>query len=83
MSGKVWWVNQGGTYELSRAGGYLWAPILDARGIEQPYRRTMTEVRKGDIIVHCAHGTIWAISRAISEAYPAGHPRRPPAAQCS
>jgi 5-methylcytosine-specific restriction protein B len=78
MGTKIWWVNQGGTFEQSRAGGYLWAPIQDARGVESLYRRMMTEVRKGDVIVHCSRGMVSAISRAISEAYPAIRPVEQP-----
>lgn len=66
---NIWWVNQGATYRLSKAGGFLWAPERNSKGAELTYWSTMKEVRAGDIIVHCSGGKIVALGRAISSAY--------------
>lgn len=71
---KVWWVNQGSTFRQSRAGGYLWAPIWDGNGIERAYWKTMSDVKEGDIIVHCTTGKIVALSIATSHPYQAKRP---------
>lgn len=66
MRGKVWWVNQGATYGMSKVGGYLWAPVRSSRGVERTYWKTMAEVRKDDVIVHCSKGRVLALSKATS-----------------
>lgn len=66
---NIWWVNQGGTYELSKRLGYLWAPLKTYWGREHAYWSTMAEVRKGDIIAHYSKGKILALSRATADVY--------------
>lgn len=66
---NVWWVNQGGTYEISQRLGFLWAPLKTYWGREHIFWSLMAEVRSGDIIVHYSKGKIRALSRAASDAY--------------
>ena len=75
---KVWWVNQGTSYEASISGGYLWAPLKSSRGRELVYWAMMREVRRGDLIVNCRKGQVVGISIATSDAY---YYDRPPAFQ--
>jgi 5-methylcytosine-specific restriction protein B len=70
----VWWVFQNKSYERSRDGGYLWAPILDKAGHKKSHWETMAEVRPGDIVFSCRGRRIVATSVARSEAYLADQP---------
>jgi hypothetical protein len=75
---RVWWVNQGTTNRAQRAGGYLWAPTRDRRGVEQkPYKNVM-ELLPGDIVLHYAQG-IRYVSRVTAPPAPAHRPNEFPA----
>ena len=54
----VWWVFQNDSYERSRDGGYLWAPIADKAGNKKFHWETMTKVVAGDLILSCKNRSI-------------------------
>jgi dynein-related subfamily AAA family protein len=71
---QVWWVNQDATYDLSRAGGFLWAPKRDKRGEAWGKRRRLDELRPDDLVVHHADSRIRAIGRVQTTAVEAPTP---------
>ncbi len=62
---RYWWVNQGQTYDLEMAGGYVWAPVRDQIGREQAHHRAVSELQVGDFVLHY-QGAIRAVGR-VSE----------------
>ena len=70
----VWWVFQNESYERSREGGYLWAPLVDKAGHKKSHWETMAEVKSGDVIISCRDRKIVATSVAKSAAYLAEQP---------
>lgn len=70
----VWWVFQNDSYERSRDGGYLWAPISDKAGNKKFHWETMTKVVAGDLILSCKNRSIVALSTAKGAAYLADQP---------
>src|SRR5712672_1411213 len=69
-----WWVNQGITYKVERAGGFLWAPKRDKRGAELHHWSTMRDVRAGDVILSYADQAIRAVSVAQGSAIDCARP---------
>lgn len=70
----VWWVFQNKSYERSRAGGYLWAPLLDKVGHKKSHWETMAEVQPGDIVLSSVERKIVATSVTKSAAYLSAQP---------
>jgi putative restriction endonuclease len=70
----VWWVFQNDSYERSRDGGYLWAPIADKVGNKKFHWETMSKVATGDLILSCKDRSIVALSTAKGAAYLADQP---------
>ncbi|MDU0330543.1 AAA family ATPase [Paenibacillus sp. 3LSP] len=66
-SPDIWWVNQGSTLNAEREEGILWAPLSGKGGRSQYHWDTMDEVRKGDIILHYANGSLRFVSRVIED----------------
>jgi hypothetical protein len=64
---RVWWVNQGSTWEAERQGNFLWAPTQTQDGRKQGHWESMKEVQHGDRVIHYANGTIRAVSTVASE----------------
>lgn len=71
----IWWVNQGSTLNAEEEEGILWAPLSGKGGRSQYHWDTMDEVRKGDIILHYANGSLRYVSRAIEDPINASKPR--------
>ncbi|GIP60803.1 McrB family protein [Paenibacillus woosongensis] len=59
---NIWWVNQGTTLNE-----ILWAPLTGKGGRSQYHGDAMDQVRKGDIILHYANGSLCYVSRAIED----------------
>ena len=72
---SIFYVHQGQTYNVERAGGYVWAPQLNKGGWKNAGYTRMTEIRKGDYILHSVNGKIMAISVAESDCYEANQPK--------
>ena len=70
----VFYVFQGETYRLERAGGYVWAPQTNKSGGKNIGYTTMTHIRKGDFILHNENGKIMAVSVAQADCYDADQP---------
>lgn len=70
----VWWVFQNNSYDRSRAGGYLWAPLVDKVGNRKSHWETMAQVQPGDIVLSSVGRRIVATSVAKSGAYEAEQP---------
>lgn len=68
-----WWVNQKQTYRAEREGGYLWAPLVDARGRPLSHWETMAKLRPNDVVFHHARG-IRAVGVVAAAAVPAPMP---------
>ena len=62
---RYWWVNQGQTYDLEMAGGYVWAPVRAKSGYELAHHRAVSELQVGDFVLHY-QGAIRAVGR-VSE----------------
>ena len=72
----VWWVFQDQSYERSREGGYIWAPLRDKAGRKKSHWESLSNVQPGDLIFSCNKRRIVATSTAKSQAYesPQPHP---------
>jgi putative restriction endonuclease len=70
----VWWVFQNKSYERSRAGGYLWAPLVDKEGHKKSHWEAVDQVQPGDLILSSKDRQIVATSVALSAAYKAPQP---------
>lgn len=72
---SIFYVFQGETYEEEHAGGYVWSPQLNKSGGKNAGYEMMTNIRKGDFILHNSNGKIMSISVAQSDCYEANQPR--------
>jgi hypothetical protein len=70
----VWWVFQNQSYERSRDGGYIWAPLVDSRGHKKSHWEALQQVQAGDLIFSCNNRSIVATSTAKSNAYVSSQP---------
>lgn len=70
----VFYVFQGETYKIEREGKYVWSPQKNKSGGRNIGYTTMTEVHKGDFILHNASGKVAAISIALNDCYDAPQP---------
>jgi MoxR-like ATPase len=64
---RVWWVNQGSSWNRAREGGYIWAPLKNKQGRELPHWNAMKYLRIGDVILHYANTRIRAVGRVLGE----------------
>lgn len=71
---SVFYVFQGETYDEERAGGYVWSPQLNKSGGKNAGYTMMTNIRKGDFILHNSNGKIMAISVADEDYYESNQP---------
>jgi MoxR-like ATPase len=65
---RVWWVNQGASYNRARDGGYIWAPLRDKSGSTPEHWRAMRSLRVGDIVLNYANTKLRARSLVTGEA---------------
>lgn len=70
----VYYVFQGETYEEERAGNYIWSPQLNKSGGRNAGYTMMTNVKKGDFILHNFNGKVVAISVAKDDYYESNQP---------
>ena len=70
----IYYVFQGKTYSEELKGHYVWSPQLDKSGRKNAGYTMMTNIRKGDFILHNANGKVVAISIAIGNCYKAEIP---------
>jgi MoxR-like ATPase len=61
-SRRLWWVNQGATFDAERAGGYVWAPQRSQAGRLVGHHQNVAQLATGDLIFHYAKGLVRAIS---------------------
>ena len=66
---SIFYVFQGKTYNQERDGGYVWSPKLTKDGKKNAGYENMTQVHKGDYILHNNNGEVVAISLALSNCY--------------
>ncbi len=71
---NIWWVNQGTTLSSERDEGILWAPLKSKNGQKLYHWETMSEVKKGDIILHYANGALRYVSEVTTPAIEAPKP---------
>lgn len=67
-------VFQGSTFAKEYKGGYIWAPKYTQAGGTCHHWDRLLDVRKGDIILHCAEGHVEAISVAKGACFDAESP---------
>jgi MoxR-like ATPase len=72
---RLWWVNQGKTYEQERDLGLIWAPKLTANQRRRSDWDSLRLVRPGDVIVHYSRTNIIAVSTAQAASEDADQPR--------
>ncbi|MBC2734877.1 MAG: EVE domain-containing protein [Desulfobacteraceae bacterium] len=65
---RVWWVNQGKTFQKEREAGYIWAPKANENGQTFPHWKSMIEVAAGDVVINYANKMIVSISLATEKA---------------
>jgi len=65
---QIWWVNQGTTFAIERAGGYLWAPKHGKNNVVFQHWSDMTKLHPGDVVLHYANGALRAVSRVLETA---------------
>lgn len=71
----VYYVFQGETYNAERVGGYVWSPQLNKSCRRNAGYTMMTNIRKGDFILHNFNGKIVSISVAREDYYESNQPR--------
>ncbi|OHW63573.1 HNH endonuclease [Andreesenia angusta] len=71
---NYFFVFQNKTFKEEHLGGFLWAPKADKNGHTKSHWTMMTNVKKGDVIIHSVHKAIVAISFAISDCYSSSRP---------
>jgi hypothetical protein len=57
----TWWVNQGDSYKVESAGGFLWAPVAAKSGRALRHHLNVSMTRPGDVVIHYAKGAIRAL----------------------
>ncbi len=72
---SVFYVFQGETYDIERRGEYVWSPKLAKGGRRNAGYTMMTNVHRGDFILHNSNGRVMAISIAETDCYDARQPR--------
>lgn len=71
---SVYYIFQGETFDEERDGGYVWAPQLNKSGGKNAGYTMITNIRKGDFILHNSNGKIVSISIAKADYYEANQP---------
>lgn len=79
----VYYVFQGETYKEERSGSYVWSPQLNKSGGKNAGYTMMTNIRKGDFILHNSNGKIVSISIAKDDYYKANQPHELSVAETS
>lgn len=70
----VFYVVQSKTYKEERAGGFVWSPKLTKNGVSIPGYKTMSQIKKGDILLNHFKGSIISIGIAITNCYDSSKP---------
>ncbi len=68
LNRQIWWVNQGTTFAIERAGGYLWAPKHGKNNVVFQHWSDMTKLQPEDVVLHYANGALRAVSRVLEAA---------------
>ena len=71
---RIWMVAQGANYKSEREEGILRAPQLAGDGRPRPYWTALTELEKGDTILHYANSAFRAVGTAKGPAEEAEFP---------
>lgn len=74
INNSFWWVNQGNNYRHESEGNYIFAPLIDARGVTPQHWASVGNVKKGDVILHYANGSLRAISKVKAPFVESGRP---------
>lgn len=72
---SVFYVYQGETYDEERSGGYVWSPKLTKSDGKNAGYTMMTNIKKGDFILHNSNGKIMSISIAKADCKDGKQPR--------
>lgn len=59
---KVWWVNQGGSFNAEMEAGVVTAPFRNKAGHDLQHWKNLELLRPGDVIVHYVGGELKALS---------------------
>ncbi len=71
---SVFYVYQGTSYPSERDGGFVWAPKLNSQGHRNKGYTMMTNIKKGDFILHNLNGKLMAVSIAQTDCFDADKP---------
>lgn len=71
---SIYYVFQGETYNEERKRGYIWSPKLNKSGHRNAGYTMMTNIRKGDFILHNSNGRLISISVAQTDCFDAKQP---------
>lgn len=71
---SYWWVNQGRTYDVQRAGGYLFASSGSGSGREMPSWDALKDFEAGDTVFHYSLGALRALGKVTASAELTPHP---------
>jgi hypothetical protein len=74
---RVWWVNQGQTFDAERELGILWAPKVARDGSVREFWRALEDAAIGDLVLHYVNGAVRAVSEVSDVAVDAPRPDGP------
>jgi hypothetical protein len=63
---RVWWVNQGQSFAPERAGGYVWAPVVQKNGRPAQHHTSVSKLRTGDVVLSYSKKKIRSVSAVIA-----------------
>jgi len=69
-----WWVNQGTSWESEQDHSCVCAPRQAKNGAKFRHHLDVGRIQTGDVIVHYADGTVWAVSEALNDGHESVRP---------
>lgn len=72
---RLWWVNEGTSYELPEDKDFLWCPQTTANGRRFASWEAMTRLKTGDLVLHYVDQEVLAMSRVTTPAAASNYPR--------
>jgi energy-coupling factor transporter ATP-binding protein EcfA2 len=73
---QCWWVCQGHSYNIEKAGGYIWAPKKQNQLGQLFHHANVSKVKTGDIVFSYVSKAIRAVSTATSDGASADRPEK-------
>lgn len=73
---KIWWVNQGSSYEFASVEGHIWAPNENKSGVTLEQHARVKAVRPQDLLFHYHKKAIRSIGIVTQAAVPKERPNQ-------